>query len=415
VAPAALAADSRGLRAVLTPTSGRAGDPLRLRITGYADGASLAVRVGSSMLTTVRAGGGGPLKLRFEMPALAAGRLEISVVSGRSTITLPYELLPSFPPPPAAVTPPPAPIAQAPPAAPPPPPPLAPPPAPPPPVAPPPPPPPPPPPTDAVLVGAGDIAGCNNPGDEATAALLDQIPGTVFTAGDNVYPSGTLGLYSQCYEPSWGRHKSRTRPALGNHEYDSNGSTGHFDYFGAAAGPAGGYYSYDLGTWHVVVLNSNCQFVGGCQAGSPQEQWLRADLAASAADCTLAIWHHPRFTSGTFHRSDPTMAPFWQALYDAGAEVVVSGHEHFYERLGPMNASGVADPSFGLRSFVIGTGGFSHYGFGTALPTSEVRNADTFGVLKFTLRAGGYDWQFVPEAGKTFTDLGSGTCHGPPA
>ena len=267
-----------------------------------------------------------------------------------------------------------------------------------------------------MLVGAGDIAGCNNPGDEATAALLDQIPGTVFTAGDNVYPTGTLDLYNSCYGPSWGRHKGRTRPALGNHEYESNGSTGHFDYFGAGAGPVGkGWYSYDLGAWHVVVLNSNCQFVGGCHAGSEQEQWLRADLAASSASCTLAIWHHPRFTSGTFHRSDPATTPFWQALYEAGAEVVVSGHEHFYERLGPMRSNGVIDASFGLRSFVVGSGGFSHYGFGTPLPASEARNADTFGVMKFTLRAGGYDWQFVPEAGKTYTDVGSAACHGRPA
>ena len=267
-----------------------------------------------------------------------------------------------------------------------------------------------------MLVGAGDIAGCNNPGDETTAALLDQIPGTVFTAGDNVYPTATLDLYNACYGPSWGRHKARTRPALGNHEYESDGETGHFRYFGASAGPVGkGWYSYDLGSWHVVVLNSNCAFVGGCHAGSEQEQWLRADLAASAADCTVAIWHHPRFSSGTFHVNHPAVGPFWEALYEAGAELVLSGHEHFYERIGPMRADGVADPSFGLRSFIVGSGGFSHYGLGTLLPTSEARNADTFGVLKLTLRQDAYDWQFVPEAGKTYTDLGSGACHGRPA
>lgn len=266
-----------------------------------------------------------------------------------------------------------------------------------------------------MLVGAGDIAGCNNPGDEATAALLDQIPGTVFTAGDNVYPTATLDLYNACYGPSWGRHKARTRPALGNHEYDSNGNTGHFEYFGASAGPAGGWYSYDLGSWHVVVLNSNCEFVGGCHAGSQQEQWLRADLAASTADCTAAIWHHPRFSSGTFHVNHPAMTPFWQALFEAGAELVLSGHEHFYERIGPMTAGGAPDPSFGLRSFIVGSGGFSHYGLGTLLPTSEARNADTFGVLKLTLREKAYDWQFVPEAGKTYTDLGSDACHGRPS
>ena len=270
-------------------------------------------------------------------------------------------------------------------------------------------------PGDAVLVGAGDIAGCNNPGDEATAALLDDIPGTVFTLGDNVYPSGTLAQYNACYEPSWGRHRARTRPAAGNHEYDIAGDVGHFGYFGASAGPADkGYYSYDAGSWHVVVLNSNCSFAGGCGAGSAQEQWLRADLAAHPANCTVAMWHHPRYSSGGSHGSNTFMQPFWQALYEAGAELVLAGHDHHYERFAPMNGSGAPDGAFGLRSFVVGSGGFSHYALGTVAPNSLVRNADTFGVLKLTLRSGSYDWQFVPQAGRTYTDSGSGSCHGAP-
>jgi len=273
-----------------------------------------------------------------------------------------------------------------------------------------------PPPPDPVLVGAGDIAGCNNGGDEATAALLDNIPGTVFTTGDNVYPTGTLAQYNACYAPSWGRHKHRTRPVAGNHEYDASGNTGYFNYFGASAGPAGkGYYSYDVGAWHVIVLNSNCAFVGGCHAGSVQEQWLRADLAARPASCTIAMLHHPRFTSGTTHRNNTAMAPFWQALYDAGAELVLAGHEHSYERFAMQTPAGVADPVHGLRSFVIGSGGVSHYPLGSPVLNSQARNSDTFGVLKLTLHSGSYDWQFVPEAGKWYSDAGHGTCHGPPA
>ena len=267
-----------------------------------------------------------------------------------------------------------------------------------------------------MLVGAGDIAVCNSTGDEATAALLDNIPGTVFTLGDNVYDVGTLSQFNACYEPSWGRHKSRTRPAVGNHEYDGAGNTGHFDYFGASAGPAGkGYYSYDLGTWHVIVLNSNCSFVGGCHAGSVQEQWLRADLAANSASCTVAMWHHPRISSGGTHGSISAVQPFWQALYDAGAEVVLTGHEHSYQRHKMLSGSSTPDPVYGLREFVVGTGGASHYSLGTPLPSTEAQNDNTYGVLKLTLRAGSYDWQFIPEAGKTFTDSGTGTCHGAPS
>jgi Calcineurin-like phosphoesterase len=265
---------------------------------------------------------------------------------------------------------------------------------------------------DPVLVGAGDIADCSSTGDEATANLLDSIAGTVFTAGDNAYDSGTTAEFDNCYHPSWGRHKARTRPSAGNHEYVNAGAAGYFGYFGAAAGdPSTGYYSYDLGTWHVAVINSNCSAIGGCGVDSPQERWLRADLAASSKSCTIAYWHHPLFTSGANHGPATEMRPIFQVLYDFNAEVVVVGHNHQYERFAPQNPGGGLDNARGLRQFVAGTGGRSHHGFGTIQPNSEARNSDTYGVLKLTLRANGYDWRFVPEAGKSFTDGGSGSCH----
>ncbi|HSV66044.1 MAG TPA: metallophosphoesterase [Mycobacteriales bacterium] len=268
------------------------------------------------------------------------------------------------------------------------------------------------PPGDPVLVGAGDIAGCGSPGDEATATLLDGISGTVYTTGDNAYPNGSSSDYADCYNPTWGRHRARTRPAPGNHEYNTAGATGYYGYFGTAAGdPTRGYYSYDLGAWHVVVINSNCSRVGGCQAGSAQETWLRADLTASTRRCTVAMWHHPLFTSGSNHEPATEMRPIYQALYDADADLVLSGHNHQYERFAPQNPGGALDTVWGIREFVVGTGGASHYTFGTIQPNSEVRNSDTYGVLKLTLHRNGYDWQFVPQAGKTFTDSGSGGCH----
>lgn len=266
-------------------------------------------------------------------------------------------------------------------------------------------------PSDPVLVGAGDIATSSS-GDTATAALLDKIPGTVFTVGDNAYNQGTAAEFAKFYEPTWGRHKARTRPIPGNHEYKTAGASGYYAYFGSAAGdPAKGYYSYDLGSWHVVALNSNCAAVGGCGAGSAQEQWLRADLAASTKQCTAAYWHHPRWTSGLNHGPDTAVGPLLQALYDNNAEVVVTGHNHHYERFAPMSPAGTLDNARGIRQFVAGMGGAPLYGFGVIRPNSEARNKDTFGVLKLTLHAGGYDWTFVPQAGKTYSDAGSATCH----
>ena len=262
-----------------------------------------------------------------------------------------------------------------------------------------------------VLVGAGDIADCGATGDEATAALLDNISGTVFTAGDNAYPDGSTADFNNCYEPSWGRHKARTRPAPGNHDYHIAGAADYFTYFGSQAGTGStGYYSYDLGDWHLISLNSNISM----SAGSPQEQWLRADLAASTKQCTIAYWHHPRFSSGLQHGSSTSSQPLWQALYETGAEIVISGHEHNYERFAPQDPTGVGDATTGIREFVVGTGGASHYTTFSPIPNSEVRNGTSWGVLKLTLDAGTYSWQFIPIAGQTFTDAGSGTCHGPP-
>ncbi|MEK6227673.1 MAG: metallophosphoesterase, partial [Chloroflexota bacterium] len=264
-----------------------------------------------------------------------------------------------------------------------------------------------------VMVGAGDIASCTSTGDEATATLLDDIAGTVFTLGDNAYPNGTALQYSSCYDPSWGRQKARTIPVVGNHDYGATeDASGYFGYFGTAAGnPTQGWYSFDLGTWHVIVLNGECVAVGGCQPGSSQLTWLRLDLAAHPNTCTLALWHEARFSSSLDTASDMNYQAFWQALYDYNADLVVNGHSHMYERFAPQTPAGVSDPVNGIRELVAGTGGDSHASLGTIAANSEVRNIDTYGVLKLTLNPGGYDWQFIPVAGKTFTDEGSGSCH----
>ncbi|PYP06374.1 MAG: alkaline phosphatase [Gemmatimonadetes bacterium] len=258
-----------------------------------------------------------------------------------------------------------------------------------------------------VLVGAGDIADCGSSGAEATAALLDAIPGTVFTAGDNAYSSGTASEYANCYDPTWGRHKARTRPAPGNHEYNTSDAAPYYAYFGANAGPSGrGYYSYDLGDWHLISLNSNIDM----SAGSAQELWLRADLAATTKTCVLAYWHHPRFSSGS-HGSSTESQPLWQALYDYNADVVVVGHDHNYQRFAPQTPSGAPDPVRGMREFVAGTGGRSHYSFSTPIANTEAYNTDTWGVLKLTLDAASYSWEFIPIAGGTYRDSGTGACH----
>jgi len=265
---------------------------------------------------------------------------------------------------------------------------------------------------DPVIVGAGDIADCKAlSGAARTANLLDRIDGTVFALGDTAYENGTPKQFADCYAPTWGRVKARTRPAVGNHEYGTAFAEGYFNYFGAAAGdPTKGYYSYDLGKWHLIVVNSNCTQVGGCKDGSPQQQWLQSDLAAHPAPCTVAMWHHPRYSSGE-HGDDKSMRDIWKTLYDGGADLVLSGHDHDYERFAPQDADGRLDPERGIRQFVVGTGGRELYKWGKADANSEVKNDETFGVLKVTLHADGYDWEFIPVEGATFTDRGNAKCH----
>jgi len=265
----------------------------------------------------------------------------------------------------------------------------------------------------AVLVGAGDIASCSSTGNEATAALLDRIPGVVITIGDNAYPDGSAADFTRCYAPSWGRHKARTRPTPGDHDYVTPGASGYFDYFGAAAGDRGkGYYSYELGEWHIVALNS----VIANGPTSEEVRWLRADLAASRKRCILAYFHHPRFFSST------STAPgggvndyertFWDVLYQAGAAIVLNGDQHHYERFAPQTPDGLLDFATGIREFVVGTGGADLSAPTSIRAHSEVRNGDTFGVLKLTLAAGRYAWEFIPSAGQRFRDSGRGVCHG---
>jgi acid phosphatase type 7 len=269
--------------------------------------------------------------------------------------------------------------------------------------------PPPTPPTssDPVVAIAGDIANSGS-NDEATAKVLDAIqPTAVLTVGDNAYPDGTLSQFMSYYEPTWGRHNSRVRPTPGNHEYHTSGASGYFSYFGARAGdPGRGYYSYDVGDWHVIALNSNISR----SVGSTQEQWLRQDLRAHLNKCTLAYWHHPRWTSGT-HSNDTASDSFWRALYEYGADVVVGGHNHQYERFAPQDPAGQRDDLRGIRQFVAGTGGGGLYSIDGIEPNSEVRNTTSYGVLKLTLHPTSYDWKFEPIAGQTFSDAGLTSCH----
>jgi len=283
------------------------------------------------------------------------------------------------------------------------------------------------------IAAAGDIA-CD-PGDpnfnrglgtrnrchmQATSDLLLSVqPVAVLTLGDNQYQRGRLSDFLQSYDSSWGRLKAITHPTAGNHEYWTTNAAGYFKYFGPAAGPLGeGYYSFDLGRWHLIALNSNCHHVGGCDLGSRQELWLRDDLRRHQGKCTIAYWHHARFSSG-IHGSNRAYVAFWRDLYESGADIVLAGHDHHYERFAPQDPNGNPDHSRGLREFVIGTGGKGGYrGFYRFLPiggyrnsNSEVRNADTFGILGLTLYSTGYEWRFVPERGKTFTDSGFAMCH----
>ena len=240
----------------------------------------------------------------------------------------------------------------------------------------------------------------------ATALLLDQIGGTVFTTGDNVNEGPTLAKYTECYGPAWGRHLGRTRPSPGNHDYDPPGSSAYFTYFGEAAGDPGlGYYSYDIATWHVISLNSEVPM----SPGSSQYLWLQSDLASHPARCTVAYFHHPLFSSAQ-NGPTPAVRDLWRLLYDNGVDAVFNGHDHVYERFAPQDPNGKADAARGIRQFTVGTGGATLYGFGSPAPNSEAR-ASVFGVLKLYLQASGYAWQFIPVAGQSYRDGGTGTCH----
>ncbi|MEX1185268.1 MAG: metallophosphoesterase [Gemmatimonadaceae bacterium] len=258
----------------------------------------------------------------------------------------------------------------------------------------------------AVLVGAGDIAGCRSSGDEATAALLDSIPGTVFTAGDNVYPNGRMEEYRRCYEPSWGRHRGRTYPAPGNHDWRTRNGAPYFEYFGARAGPPGlGYYSFRIDEWLILILNSNIDL----GPRSPQRAWLDAQLAADTNRCEIVITHHPRFSSGT-HGTSWRMAAAWDVLYKHGVELAIGGHDHSYERFAPMTPAGARDDARGVRQFVVGTGGYKpSTRRRTPTRNSQIRSSAS-GVLKLSLGEGVYQWEFVPVAGQNFRDWGEGRC-----
>jgi acid phosphatase type 7 len=257
-----------------------------------------------------------------------------------------------------------------------------------------------------VFVGAGDMVSCNNKGAEATAKLLDEQEGVVFTTGDNVYEKGTPAEFATCYEPTWGRHKARTRPSPGNHDYYTPGASGYFDYFGALAGPWGrGYYTYDHGTWRILSLNSNVP----AGPGSDQATWVVRELQQSRASCTLAYWHHPVLSSG-YEGDMPQMKYIWQLLFDNGVDVVLTGHSHNYERLALQDAQGNADPRRGIRQFVVGTGGNDFTPLGRLSPNSEAINENAHGVLKLTLGPGTYAWEFLSVAGKSYRDSGTGAC-----
>jgi acid phosphatase type 7 len=262
-------------------------------------------------------------------------------------------------------------------------------------------------PNRVVLVGAGDIANCAHlEGAEATAKLLDTIAGTVFTVGDHAYATGTLREFERCYAPTWGRHKARTRPSPGNHDYMTNEGRAYYAYFGENAGPPGrGYYSYNLGAWHIISLNSGID----ADFASDQIRWLRNDLRTNSTTCTLAYWHIPMFSSGT-HGNDPVMKEGWEALFDFGVDVVINGHDHHYERFALQDPNGNAAPGRGIRQFIVGTGGNGLYRFNGIRANSEVRHNTAYGVLKLTLDPASYGWEFIPVAGQSFSDSGSAPC-----
>lgn len=257
----------------------------------------------------------------------------------------------------------------------------------------------------AVVLAAGDVGQCDSPGAALTGALLQKHPGSILGLGDFAYPNGTAEEFRRCYEPAWGAFKQRIHPAPGNHDYRTPGAAGYFAYFGARTGDRD-YYSFDVGAWHVVSLNSNREL----EPGSPQLQWLDEDLRKNRQRCVLAFWHHPRFSSAR-RGSDPRTQAFWEVLYRHGASIVLAAHDHDYERFPPMNDQGERDDGRGIRSFVVGTGGAKLYEAGTRHPLSQVWDGSTWGVLKLTLREDAYDWEFLPAADGQFKDAGTASCN----
>jgi len=240
----------------------------------------------------------------------------------------------------------------------------------------------------------------------ATAELLEERPGLILLAGDIAYPDGRAVDFSECYDPAYGPLKKRSLPAPGNHEYRDPDARGYFQYFGAQAGqPQKGWYSVNFGGWHIVALNSNLHV----DEGSAQYKWLKQDLAKRPSGCLLAFWHHPRFSSGE-HGNNTAMDPAWQLLVQAGADLVLNGHDHDYERFAPMNAYSEAVEG-GTRQFVVGTGGAKLREAEDIKPNSEIREGNTFGILELQLRKEGYDWRFLGTQDSEFEDRGSGQCH----
>ena len=269
---------------------------------------------------------------------------------------------------------------------------------------------------DAVLVDAGDIVMCGGDASAGTAQLIDRFPGAaIFTAGDTSNNTGTPAQYRDCVDKTWGRFKDRIYPDPGNHDYMTANAYGYFQYFGQAAGdPHGGYYSFNLGAWHIVMLNSECHEIGGCQPGSPQETWLKADLAAWPTKCSMAVMHRPLFVSGA--PDNPQVRPLWQDLDDDDAELVISGHEHHYERFAPLDPNGRPDPDRGIREIIVATGGaILEDPKGPQIPNSEVIISGEYGIIKLTLHPTSYEWEFIPvqdgdEPGIK-SDSGQGICH----
>jgi hypothetical protein len=258
---------------------------------------------------------------------------------------------------------------------------------------------------DVVFAGAGDIVVCGSDGAERTARILDRLPGSVFSLGDNVYPNSTSESLARCYGPTWGRHQGRTYATPGNHDWEVQAGAPYFAFFGGGAGPAGlGYYTVDLGAWRVLSLNSNV----AAQPGSPQYEWVRRELATPGVACTLALWHHPVFSSGGYG-NNRHMQAMWRLLDSAGVELAITAHEHSYERFAPQDADGRPD-ALGIRQFVVGTGGAERRPFAAIQPNSEARSSDAWGILRLLLRSSGYDWEFIPVEGQLFRDQGAGEC-----